>query len=201
MVQYIFTPWRDRRELLAVRSQFYPEKNLHHQPNSGPLLRDGSGMLASPEQPGNEDEYEAEAAAKEREEQEQQQQQQQQQAVARVSMWMHRGACPHLVESTALLTAALLSDDGLFLGLGRRRRGWGRGGGNWISSSAADEEALQGQQQQQQQERIAEGESGSAQASRGYAVRAAYSAAFSRCVCYHPTLLPISVGFIYVPTS
>lgn len=31
-------------------------------------------------------------------------------AVARVSVWMQRGACPHLVESTALLTAAILSD-------------------------------------------------------------------------------------------
>jgi len=28
-------------------------------------------------------------------------------AVARVSVWMQRGNCPHLVESTAILTAAL----------------------------------------------------------------------------------------------
>jgi hypothetical protein len=35
----------------------------------------------------------------------------QRQAVARVSMWMQRGNCPHLVESTALLTAAVLSDE------------------------------------------------------------------------------------------
>ncbi|PFH55374.1 hypothetical protein XA68_18472 [Ophiocordyceps unilateralis] len=34
-----------------------------------------------------------------------------QQAVGRVSMWMTRQHCPHIVESTALLTAALLSDD------------------------------------------------------------------------------------------
>lgn len=34
----------------------------------------------------------------------------QHQAVARVSMWMQRGNCPHLVESTALLMAAVLSD-------------------------------------------------------------------------------------------
>ncbi|PHH92724.1 hypothetical protein CDD83_5747 [Cordyceps sp. RAO-2017] len=33
------------------------------------------------------------------------------QAVARVSMWMTRQHCPHMVESTALLAAALLSDD------------------------------------------------------------------------------------------
>lgn len=31
-------------------------------------------------------------------------------AVARVSVWMQRGGCPHLVESTALLAAAMLSD-------------------------------------------------------------------------------------------
>ncbi|KAN0110533.1 Las1 domain containing protein [Hyaloscypha variabilis] len=31
-------------------------------------------------------------------------------AVARVSVWMQRGNCPHLVESTAILTAALLND-------------------------------------------------------------------------------------------
>ncbi|RYO86409.1 hypothetical protein DL766_007846 [Monosporascus sp. MC13-8B] len=33
-----------------------------------------------------------------------------QHAVSRVSMWMQRGGCPHLVESTALLVAAVLSD-------------------------------------------------------------------------------------------
>ncbi|KAK0128667.1 rRNA-processing protein las1 [Cadophora gregata] len=31
-------------------------------------------------------------------------------AVARVSVWMQRGNCPHLVESTAILTAAVLND-------------------------------------------------------------------------------------------
>ncbi|KAM0285990.1 hypothetical protein ACHAQH_001179 [Verticillium albo-atrum] len=31
-------------------------------------------------------------------------------AVSRVSLWMQRGGCPHLVESTALLAAAILSD-------------------------------------------------------------------------------------------
>ena len=31
-------------------------------------------------------------------------------AVASVSVWMQRGNCPHLVESTALLTAAALND-------------------------------------------------------------------------------------------
>jgi ribosomal biogenesis protein LAS1 len=31
-------------------------------------------------------------------------------AVARVSVWMQRGNCPHLVESTAILMSALLND-------------------------------------------------------------------------------------------
>lgn len=74
MVQYVFTPWRDRGELLAVRRQLYPQ---HH---------DGTTDDAA------------------------EQRQQQQHAVARVSMWMQRGGCPHLVESTALLRAAILSD-------------------------------------------------------------------------------------------
>lgn len=67
----------------------------------------------------------------------------QQQAVSRVSMWMQRGGCPHLVESTALLTAAVLSD----LHESRTRAN-----------------------------------------SSSYAIRAAYSAAFSRCVHPHYTL-------------
>jgi len=61
-----------------------------------------------------------------------------QEAVARVSMWMQRGNCPHLVESTALLEAAILSDN-----------------------QATSERSLAG-------------------SSSSYAVRAAYSAAFSR---------------------
>jgi hypothetical protein len=63
---------------------------------------------------------------------------QKQEAVARVSMWMQRGNCPHLVESTALLEAAILSD-----------------------AQATSEPSLAG-------------------SSSSYAVRAAYSAAFSR---------------------
>ncbi|KAK4181448.1 Las1-like-domain-containing protein [Triangularia setosa] len=37
--------------------------------------------------------------------------QQKEEAVARVALWTHRGSCPHLVESTALLTAVILSDN------------------------------------------------------------------------------------------
>ncbi|KAK0638693.1 Las1-like-domain-containing protein [Cercophora newfieldiana] len=78
MVQYIFTPWRHRAELLAVRAALYP----HKQPSpSSPSQQTPLDPLHT-----------------------------KQLAVARVSMWMHRGSCPHLVESTALLTAAMLCD-------------------------------------------------------------------------------------------
>ncbi|CAK7267144.1 rRNA-processing protein las1 [Sporothrix epigloea] len=79
MVQYVFTPWRDRRELLTVRQQFYPA---------------GDGETRAP---STECEADVQAA--------------QQAAVARVAMWMQRGYCPHMVESTALLMAAILSDE------------------------------------------------------------------------------------------
>ncbi len=78
MVQYVFTPWRDRRELLAVRRQFYPASA------SDGSQQQGAGASASDER---------------------------HQAVSRVSVWMQRGHCPHMVESTALLTAAALSDE------------------------------------------------------------------------------------------
>lgn len=119
MVQYIFTPWRTRRELLAVREQFYPNNHQRPQTHTQP--------------------YHSPTTTQQRNEQ----QEQKQKAVARVSMWMQRGGCPHMVESTALLTAAILSDDD---------EGRGSGMGN----------------------------RGEERASSGYAVRAAYSAAFSR---------------------
>lgn len=81
MVQYIHTPWRDRSELLNIRQQFYPS------PPSQPLTDVTTAATTT--------------AAGEAE---------QHHAVSRVSMWMQRGSCPHLVESTALLTAAILSD-------------------------------------------------------------------------------------------
>ncbi|SPN98909.1 related to LAS1 protein [Cephalotrichum gorgonifer] len=70
MVQFVFTPWRDRHELLTARDHFYPDD----QDDAGRRRELQHG------------------------------------AVARVSMWMQRGNCPHLVESTALLTAAVLCD-------------------------------------------------------------------------------------------
>jgi len=67
MVQYVITPWRDRRELLQVRQQLYaPRDTVNDQGRR--------------------------------------------QAVSRVSVWMQRGNCPHLVESTAILTSARLND-------------------------------------------------------------------------------------------
>ena len=80
MVQYIITPWRNQGELLQVRQQLYPGKES------------GSTNRESGETKGNWD-------GKERK-----------YAVAKVSVWMQRGNCPHLVESTAILTSAVLND-------------------------------------------------------------------------------------------
>ncbi|PBP15827.1 hypothetical protein BUE80_DR013477 [Diplocarpon rosae] len=68
MVQYVITPWRNARELLRVRENFYP----------------GPGRRVQDEERRH--------------------------AVAKVSVWTQRGNCPHLVESTAMLTAAVLND-------------------------------------------------------------------------------------------
>ncbi|PSS13106.1 hypothetical protein M430DRAFT_52287 [Amorphotheca resinae ATCC 22711] len=68
MVQYVITPWRDRRELLRVREQLYS--------------RPGDPAYDSSRR----------------------------QAVSQVSVWVERGNCPHLVESTAILTSAILND-------------------------------------------------------------------------------------------
>ncbi|KAK4457760.1 hydroxyacylglutathione hydrolase [Cladorrhinum samala] len=85
MVQYLFTPWRTRSELLAVRKQFYPWRFPRTEEEGG---GGGGGDDSSEKKDENG----------------------KQEAVSRVSVWMHRGSCPHLVESTALLTAAILSD-------------------------------------------------------------------------------------------
>ncbi|KAI0422180.1 Las1-like-domain-containing protein [Xylaria grammica] len=100
MVQYIHTPWRDREELLRVRQQFYPLSSrpfTHTHANNAtttvPRSRDEDADRA----------HATLTTALDTE-------RRQQQAVSRVSMWMQRGGCPHLVESTALLVAAVLSD-------------------------------------------------------------------------------------------
>ncbi|OAQ63412.1 Las1-like protein [Pochonia chlamydosporia 170] len=81
MVQYVLTPWRERKELLLVRDQFY--------------ATDQGSSTSAADAPDSDNVAERQRLA-----------------VARVSMWMQRGNCPHLVESTALLTAAVLSDGG-----------------------------------------------------------------------------------------
>ncbi|KAI1816745.1 Las1-domain-containing protein [Poronia punctata] len=148
MVQYIHTPWRDRQELLRVRQQFYPSSLppssyanakihadssartntistrapsvLHHStlptlkhPTTTPnqCRLPGHPVVLSPDQPCTppadnpraEGDDEDAALVQEAEKR-------QQLAVSRVSMWMQRGGCPHMIESTALLTAAILSD-------------------------------------------------------------------------------------------
>ncbi|TKW55512.1 Pre-rRNA-processing protein las1 [Colletotrichum tanaceti] len=152
MVQYILTPWRDRRELLKVRQQFYPAAlppaalpsadyassaalpasatatvatassapvSASGLPTAPPTTRTQGVLVPAPtpaptstggESPmtsaiggssspnvDNDRPLLLLLAA-------------QHHAVARVSMWMQRGNCPHMVESTALLTAAILSD-------------------------------------------------------------------------------------------
>lgn len=97
-------------------------------------------------------------------------------AVARVSMWMQRGNCPHMVESTALLMAAILSDEeqtGIASTAGTSA---GTGTSRMSSSGMATA--------------IARGVDGIGVMSSSYAVRAAYSAAFSRFV-FFPLLSPL----------
>ncbi|KAI1351731.1 Las1-like-domain-containing protein [Xylaria sp. FL0043] len=111
MVQYIHTPWRDEEELLRVRQQFYPSSSpsLIHasaNPNTPTTAHHNHNHIHDHRNSRDEDAggtHAALAIALDAE-------RRQQQAVSRVSMWMQRGGCPHLVESTALLTAAVLSD-------------------------------------------------------------------------------------------
>lgn len=96
MVQFVFTPWRDRAELLRVRAQLYPR--LHA---SSPTTADddrpvtATAAVTPPPSPwwSTPEELRAIEAA-----------------VARVMMWTHRGGCPHVVESTALLMSAMVFD-------------------------------------------------------------------------------------------
>ncbi|KAI1096904.1 Las1-domain-containing protein [Rostrohypoxylon terebratum] len=97
MVQYLHTPWRDRAELLRVREQFYPSPPPSDPQNNQDTRNFGDGDERSENGGNSGEEMAKEEVAK-------------QHAVSRVSMWMQRGGCPHLVESTALLMAAILSD-------------------------------------------------------------------------------------------
>ncbi|KAF9881260.1 hypothetical protein CkaCkLH20_01410 [Colletotrichum karsti] len=127
MVQYILTPWRDRRELLKVRQQFYPaatpttsttttataaaplpapgprpsaSNHIAATTSTATTTSSSSSTNARLNDGRHSSSSSATAAALGN----------QHHAVARVSMWMQRGNCPHMVESTALLTAAILSD-------------------------------------------------------------------------------------------
>ncbi|OTB05842.1 hypothetical protein M426DRAFT_319526 [Hypoxylon sp. CI-4A] len=111
MVQYLHTPWRDRAELLRVRQQFYPSP----PPTTNAITASGSWAgfqqdrdVRAAAADVDEDDYgqDTEARTKAAKDEEAAKQH----AVSRVSMWMQRGGCPHLVESTALLMAAVLSD-------------------------------------------------------------------------------------------
>lgn len=82
MVQFVFTPWRNRAELLKVRSQLYPS----------------SSQSTPPTPPTPHHKWTASEL------------QGIQRAIARVFMWVHRGNCPHVVESTAMLMSAVLLD-------------------------------------------------------------------------------------------
>lgn len=82
MVQFVFTPWRNRAELLKVRSQLYPS----------------SSQATPPTPPTPQQKWTAAEL------------QDIQRAIARVFMWVHRGNCPHVVESTAMLMSAVLLD-------------------------------------------------------------------------------------------
>jgi hypothetical protein len=117
MVQYILTPWRNRQELLAVRRQFYPPETGLSQPDPSASWaeeerskRDGTTKGEKEEEHGGTIPGASPDLRKRRRRQRTSEDNDRERAVARVSMWMQRGNCPHLVESTALLTAAILSD-------------------------------------------------------------------------------------------
>lgn len=165
MVQYVFTPWRDRQELLLVREQFYGSGALTQPVGASGRIQGGAAYSHHQRQQQQQQQqpriqqvqsraFEGGRDADADEQQYQHQQQQQgncgreeegqglnqgdarrgttaaaaaastnrqasreqadgekHKAVGRVSMWMQRGNCPHMVESTALLMAAVLSDE------------------------------------------------------------------------------------------
>ncbi|TLS28913.1 hypothetical protein PpBr36_01581, partial [Pyricularia pennisetigena] len=127
MVQYVFTPWKDRGELLQVRRQFFPQQVSQHTTTAA------SGNAAAATAASSS--FSSSSSSSSRAEKKS--------AVSRVSMWMQRGGCPHMVESTALLIAAMI----------------------------ADEESI-----------LLPSGKGATDSNSSYAVRASYSAAFSRFV-------------------
>lgn len=96
MVQFVFTPWRNRAELLHVRQQLYPSFTITTTTaNSSSSTTTPPPPPATPPLPwwsSPEQLHDIERA------------------IARVFMWVHRGGCPHVVESTALLMSAIVFD-------------------------------------------------------------------------------------------
>lgn len=130
-----------------MRQQFYPDTGSSRLNEDS--TRFGSRRLTQQQHRQRDDDprgHEGQAAQTEA------QQQEQHKAVARVSMWVQRGNCPHMVESTALLMAALLSDEEQMC--------------NTITTTTEAGHARSGND--------------NTMASSAYAIRAAYSTAFSR---------------------
>lgn len=100
MVNYVFTPWRDRAELFLVRRQFYgsPSQTADRVEVAAPISASRKRSLETATSPRKRQRSETDM-------------QNQRLAIDRVTMWMHKGGCPHMVESTALLFNAVLHDD------------------------------------------------------------------------------------------
>ncbi|KAL5889842.1 hypothetical protein ACKVWC_005069 [Pyricularia oryzae] len=104
MVQYVFTPWKDRGELLQVRRQFFPQQVAQHATTvasgNGAVAAAAAGTAASSNFSSSSIVSSSSSSRADKKS-----------AVSRVSMWMQRGGCPHMVESTALLIAAMIADE------------------------------------------------------------------------------------------
>ncbi|TQS35131.1 hypothetical protein Golomagni_04456 [Golovinomyces magnicellulatus] len=96
MVQYVITPWYHAQELVQIRHQFYAQYNKFHSETFPCGATANGGGSGGEEEIDNDDDNLRQVNIK--------------QAVARVHVWMSRGNCPHLVESTAILNSAILHD-------------------------------------------------------------------------------------------
>ncbi|KAK9426547.1 putative hydroxyacylglutathione hydrolase [Seiridium unicorne] len=101
MVQYIHTPWRDRAELLEVRRQLYPAPPRASTALATTTASPATSSAATAIVGFADTDYGARGRAET---------DQRRHAVSRVAMWVQRGSCPHMVESTGLLMAAILDD-------------------------------------------------------------------------------------------
>ncbi|KAK6075303.1 hydroxyacylglutathione hydrolase [Seiridium cupressi] len=101
MVQYIHTPWRDRAELLEVRRQLYPAPPRASTALATTTASPATSSAATAIVGFAHTDYSARGRAET---------DQRRHAVSRVAMWVQRGSCPHMVESTGLLMAAILDD-------------------------------------------------------------------------------------------